>query len=77
MFTKENRITLRPIFITDTRGAQRVLTGLIEEARTLLENHLLEVEQAYIAGVTTILNKTESILSNPTLLEDPSIKTVL
>jgi len=77
LFTKENRITLRPIFITDTRGAQKVLTGLIEEARTLLENHILEVEQAYITGVTTILNKTESLLSNPTLLEDPSLKTVL
>jgi GGDEF domain-containing protein len=77
LFTKENRIKLRPVFVTDTRGAQSVLTGFIEEARTLLENHILDVEQAYLEGVTTILNYTESLLSNPTLLEDPSIKTVL
>jgi hypothetical protein len=77
LFTKENRIKLRPIFVTDSRGAQRVLTGFIEEARTLLEDHIVEVEQAYLEGVTTIVNYSGSLLSNPTVLEDPAIKTVL
>lgn len=77
LFTKENRIKLRPVFVTDSRGAQSVLTGFIEEARTLLENHILEVEEAYLEGVTTILNYTDSLLSNPTILDDPSIKTII
>jgi len=77
LFIKENRITLRPIFVTDTRGAQQVLTSFIEETRTLLEEHILEVEQAYIDGVQVIVGSTESLLSNPAPVEDYAAKALV
>ena len=77
LFVKENRIKLRPIFVTDKNGAQQVLTGFIEEARTLIENHILVVEEAYIEGVGAILSKEESILMNPTIVEDSTAKALI
>ena len=58
LFLKEDRIKLRPIFVTDPRGAQKVLTEIIEEARTTLENHILAVEDSYMKGVALLTGGT-------------------
>jgi len=77
LFVKEIRIKLRPIFVTNENGAQKVLTSFIEEARTLIENHILVVEQAYIEGVGAIQSKEESILMTPTIVEDTAAKALV
>ena len=58
LFIKEERIKLRPIFVTDSRGAQVVLTEFIEKTRMILEEHILKVEDAYYQGFSIIANTT-------------------
>ena len=74
LFIKENRIKLRPIFVDSKEGAPKVLTGFIDETRTLLENHIIEVETAYYNGFTAITNQTDSFLSETPNVEDPTTK---
>jgi hypothetical protein len=62
LFLKENRIKLRPIFVTDPRGAQKVLTEIIEEARAILEEHILAVEDSYMKGVSILTGTTVETL---------------
>ena len=58
LFIKEERIKLRPIFVTDSRGAQVVLTEFIEKTRMILEEHILKVEDAYYQGFSILANTT-------------------
>lgn len=62
LFLKEDRIKLRPIFVTDPRGAQKVLTEIIEEARAILEEHILAVEDSYMKGVAILTGTTVETL---------------
>jgi hypothetical protein len=62
LFIEEKRITLRPIFFTDKRGAHAVLNEFIDSIRTILEEHILSVEQSYYNGVSFMLNMTHNSL---------------
>jgi hypothetical protein len=63
LFISEKRVKLRPIFMTDKRGAQVVLTEFIESVRTLLEDHIVSVETSYYNGIAAIGGTThESVL---------------
>jgi len=77
LFIKETRIKLRPIFVDSKNGAPAVLSEFINETRTLLENHIIEVETAYYEGFTAITNQTDSLLAEAPTIEDPTIKGLL
>jgi len=72
LFATENRVKLRPVFITEKRGAIYALNQITAEMRTLLENHILAVEDSYARGVASILNsKLTSLLVDFAKDEDP------
>ena len=62
LFIQEKRITLRPVFFTDKRGAHAVLNEFIESIRTTLEEHILSVEQSYYNGTAFMKNMSHNSL---------------
>jgi hypothetical protein len=53
-YRKAHQIRIDPIFVTSKQGALETLEGFIKEARTLLANHYLEVENVYKTAIQDI-----------------------
>ena len=53
-YRKAHQIRIDPIFVTSKMGALETLEGFIKEARTLLANHYLEVEDVYKTAIQDI-----------------------
>lgn len=49
-------IRLNPVFVTNTKGGQAALDGLIQEGRTLIASHYLAVETTYKKAIQAIAN---------------------
>ena len=54
LFIREGRIKLNPVFVTDKRGAQVVLSEFIAIVRDKMEQHILKVEASYARGFSAI-----------------------
>ena len=53
-YRKAHQIRIDSIFVTSKQGALETLEGFIKEARTLLANHYLEVENVYKTAIQDI-----------------------
>jgi len=64
LFIREGRIKLSPVFVTDKRGAQVVLSEFIATTREMMEKHILKVEASYVRGFSAISGSSiESVLA--------------
>jgi hypothetical protein len=77
LFIDEKRIKLRPIFMTDKRGAQIVLTEFTESVRTLLEDHIVSVESSYYNGVAVLGGITHASILTDIKHDDNTLATAL
>jgi len=63
LFLKENRVKLRTIFVTEKRGALYALNHITTEIRSMLEDHILTIEESYAKAAAVITkNSLASLL---------------
>jgi hypothetical protein len=78
-YRKAHQIRIDPIFVTSSKGALETLEGFIQEARTLLADHYLEVEMVYKTAIQDIAKigmgvvPESAILSNTPVLRTKNV----
>jgi hypothetical protein len=78
-YRKAHQIRIDPIFVTSSKGALETLEGFIQEARTLLADHYLEVETVYKTAIQDIAKigmgvvPESAILSNTPVLRTKNV----